>query len=119
MSYSKKKKLEVAYVLEMCNDYFKQSPYVDIVWSDKFGWIYLTYDPIRKDFPLGPDIIPSGKWLFKRLIREITDDVTTITESENTLETMNEVEKNEIRRRVAPYLEKLPEYQSVYDRLLG
>lgn len=119
MPHSKKKKEEVAHVYEMCRKYFKKSPYVDILWSDKYGWLFVNYDPMRKEFVEPPIQISSGKWLVRRLIEEIANDVFIEIDSENGLDNANELELCEIRKRILPYRKKLPEYEKTFHKKLG
>ena len=74
-------------VMSVFSEYIKTTPYFDIVWSGKVGYIYISIDSCRGtvgDMEGGHDLSPVEA---------------------------SALERAEVARRLNVYLEQLPEYQ--------
>lgn len=102
-------------VMSVFSEYIKTTPYFDIVWSGKVGYIYISIDSCRGTVgDMDCLVIDSPEELLDKLLYEMAVDIMeevghTIDPTEATL-----LERGEIERRIHPYLEQLPAYQ---DRL--
>ena len=47
--YTKEQKEKLEKVMEVFGDYMKESPYVEVVWSEKIGYIFLNVDKKHQD----------------------------------------------------------------------
>lgn len=99
-------------VMSVFSEYIKTTPYFDIVWSGKVGYIYISIDSCRGTVgDMDCLVIDSPEELLDKLLYEMAVDIMeevghTIDPTEATL-----LERREIERRIHPYLEQLPAYQ--------
>lgn len=106
-------------VMSVFSEYIKTTPYFDIVWSGKVGYIYISIDSCRGTVgDMDCLVIDSPEELLDKLLYEMAVDIMeevghTIDPTEATL-----LERREIERRIHPYLEQLPAYQDRLQRVL-
>ncbi len=119
--YTEKQKLEIEKVLEIFQPYLLESPNVEIVWLEKVGCYLLfhidltaKYGGIDESFF---ERITSGKMLFANLLDELAYDVVNTTGQGHAIYEADAEEREEIKKRVAPYAEKFPAYQSLVERM--
>lgn len=105
-------------VMSVFSEYIKTTPYFDIVWSGKVGYIYISIDNVQGSIgDTGCYVVNCGEELFDKLVWELAVDIMeevghTIDPTEATL-----LERREIERRIHPYLEQLPTYQDRLQRV--
>lgn len=108
--YSPKEKAEIERVINVFRDYLAQSTYLDLVWSDKIGYVYLIIDGLDAPHTEGR-YVKSAEHLASVLLGDIEADVFLATGNEHSLETADQLELAEIDRRQKPFLDQLPEYR--------
>ena len=111
MLYTKKEREKIEKVREVFADYIRKSRYVDLLWSEKLGYILLRIDAERRDIVMEPVIMEDGETLCKELCLEIIQDVLEYTGNDHDRESIDALEKAEIKKRLRPYEERLPEYR--------
>lgn len=105
-------------VMSVFSEYIKTTPYFDIVWSGKVGYIYISIDSCRGTVgDMDCLVIDSPEELLDKLLYEMAVDIMeevghTIDPTEATL-----LERREIEWRIHPYLEQLPTYQDRLQRV--
>lgn len=118
MLYTKKQKEEIEKVLSVFGEYIKSSPYLDLVWSDKLGYILLQIE-LKYRNVFQDNIIENAEQLCAKLLEEVADDVLQMTGNEHSMQEADPLERAEIEKRLAVYAEKLPEYGYLVKRVLG
>ena len=117
MLYTKKQKEEIEKVLSVFGEYIKSSPYLDLVWSDKLGYILLQIE-LKYRNVFQDNIIENAEQLCAKLLEEVADDVLQMTGNEHSMQEADPLERAEIEKRLAVYAEKLPEYGYLVKRVL-
>ena len=118
MVYTKKEQDKIEWVCEVFAEHIWKSPYFDLLWLDKVGYVWLSIgiDPLYVDTG---QRIKSAADLCENLLDDISDDVFEMTENDHTLESTDPLELAEIKRRWKVYIDQLPEYAYLCDKLLG
>lgn len=118
MVYTKTEKDKIERVREVFAAHIRQSPYFDLLWSDKVGYVWLSIG-------IDPLYVDTGRWiesaadLCNVLLDDMADDVFEMTGNDHTLENADPLELAEIKRRWKAYIDQLPEYAYLCDKLLG
>lgn len=114
--HTKEQKKQMEKIMEVFRNYLKESPYAEVVWSDKIGYIFLNVDINRQDVDF---ILPldCAETLFGRLCYEVAQDVLMMTGNDHAVREADPLEKAEIWKRLDPYLEQLPQYQYLAEKL--
>ena len=115
--YTPTEKEEIEKVIAIFAQYIKDSPYADIVWSDKLGYVFLNIDLGNSSIEMEPIIIKNAEGLIQQLLSEISNDVMDNTSHEFSLAEAPLEVQQEIQRRFSEYLDKLPEYLHVADEM--
>lgn len=119
MLYTKEQEKEIRRVIRVFEGYLKDSPYLDLVWSDKVGFVLLKISTEHRSLEGESLVIEDAETLCEELFSEIALDV--LLESGNDHESMaaDEAEGAEIERRFLPFLRELPEYGTIADGCYG
>ena len=99
-------------VMSVFSDYIKTTPYFDIVWSDKVGYIYISIENCRGTVgDMDCIVLDEPEELLDKLLNEMAVDI--MEEGGHTLSPVeaSALERAEVVRRLNVYLEQLPEYQ--------
>ena len=115
--YSTAQKQEIEKAISVFKDYIQSSDYLDLVWSDKLGYLLLSINPPTQSVECEPQMIESGADICKAVFDEISLDVFELTKNEDGSSNANPLEKAEILRRIEPFIERLPEYRHLVDEL--
>ncbi len=104
-------------ISEAFSGYIHRHPNLDLVWSEKIGYVLMTINPDKRQ---GEEYCSfhTAHSLAYRLFSEIVTDVVLETESWNDSSNLDEMETKEVRLRWTPFLEMLPEYASVCEDIL-
>ena len=118
MLYEETEKKEIERVYAVFADYIRESPYLEWFWSDKLGYLLLKIG--------AGETVYCGECnrLYRRaacriLFSEVSMDVLQMTGNDHTEQTADPLELAEIKRRWQPFLERLPEYQTVCEKILA
>lgn len=108
-------------VMSVFADYIKTTPYFDIVWSDKVGYIYISIENCRGTVgDMDCLVIDSAEELLDKVLNEMAVDI--MEEGGHTLSPVeaSALERAEVERRLGVYLDQLPEHKDrlklVFDR---
>ena len=117
MVYTEKEKAEIARVREVFAEHIRQSPYYELLWSDKVGYVWLS---ISVKYPQVYDgwRIKSAADLCEKLLNDVAEDVLEVTDAEDTLDKADPLELAEVKRRWKVYIDQLPEYAYLCQKLL-
>ena len=63
MLYTEEQKKELEEMVTAFGDYLRDSEYLELVWSDKIGYILLKISVSSRSIPLAPVIIEDGEML--------------------------------------------------------
>lgn len=113
MLYTKGQKRELEKAIEVFRDYLEGSQYLDLVWSDKVGYVLLKVSTEFRHLEGEPLIIEDGEELCRELFSEIVMDVLQESGNDHSSHAVDPLEAAEITRRLQPYLERLPQYQEI------
>ena len=107
MIYTPETLAEYQTLLTAFHEYIQASPYFEILFSSKKGYLFLRID--SHDF-LEVEEIDTPDHLFRRLIDEISSDVRDLFLcGEHISVNLFPAEMDETRKRVLPYIDRLPE----------
>ena len=116
--YSPETKAAIDRVIAVFQNYIKACPYFEVLWSDKVGYIYLNIDTASgRVGDMGVVQIESAEELLDHLIYEFAVD--TMEEGGHTVDPTeaSKIERAEIERRLAPFMEQLPMYSDHVERI--
>ena len=99
-------------------EYLKNSEYLELLWSDKIGYILLKLSIPDRSLPLAPVVIEDGEMLYEELLIEIANDVLEYTGNEHDRANADPLEREEIKKRFHPYMEQFPQYQKLAEDIL-
>lgn len=118
MLYTKEQKKELEEMVTAFGDYLRNSEYLELIWSDKIGYILLKISVSSRSIPLAPVIIEDGEMLCEELLCEIANDVLEYTGNDHDRKNADPLERAEIRRRYQTYIEQFPQYQQLTEDIL-
>lgn len=116
--YTPETKSAIDSVIAVFQDYIKTCPYFEVLWSDKVGYIYLNIDTTSgRVGDMGVDLIESAEALLDHLLYEFAVD--TMEEGGHTVDPTeaSKIERAEIERRLAYFMEQLPMYSDHIERI--
>ncbi len=116
MLYEEMEKKEIERVYAVFADYIRESLYLEWFWSDKLGYLLLKIGA-EKRYIAENVIIYTAEQLARILFSEVSMDVLQMTGNDHTEQTADPLELAEIKRRWNPFLERLPEYQTVCEKI--
>ena len=118
--YTKKQKSEIEKVRAAFQDYIQNSGYIDLLWSDKVGYVLLPLNPESEDgfrVESEPERIENAEMLCERLFTEIFYDVINFSGKGHDTDKADAEGRAEVQRRLRPYIEQFPEYKSLAEPL--
>ena len=118
MTYTKQEKQKLERVNAVFAERLKESDAVDLVWSDKVGYVLLDISPDYNYVDTARRIDTAAK-LCRLMLEDVTLDVLLLTENEHSIETADPLERAEILRRWQPYFEQLPKYEYLRGELIS
>ena len=99
-------------VMSVFSEYIKTTPYFDIEWSGKVGYIYISIDSCRGTVgDMDCLVIDSPEELLDKLLYEMAVDIMEEGGHDLNPVEASALERAEVARRLNVYLEQLPEYQ--------
>lgn len=113
-----KRNPEIDRVADAFSGYIHRHPNLDLVWSEKLGYILLSIDTVQ-DCLYGTSIYTDAQKLARRLFEEVVTDVVLESEDCDDVSNLGDEGREEVKRRWAPFLEMLPEYKGVCEDILA
>lgn len=118
MNYSKEQLKSIEKVKTIFADYIANSKTLDLLWSDKLGYILIT--GISKDMDaivMDPEIITDASRLCDQLIYEIACDTLEALGPLHDVHESSPFEQQLIIDACLPYMKHLPEHNSLIGNL--
>ena len=118
--YAPETKAAIDKVIAVFQDYIMTCPYFEVLWSDKVGYIYLDIDTVSgRVADIGVVLIDSAEELLDHLIYDFAVD--TMEEGGHTVDPTeaSKIERAEIERRLAPFMEQLSMYSDRVERVFA
>ena len=116
--YTKEQKLEIEKVASAFKEYIEANPTIDLVWSDKLGYVlFIGYMPERDDLVMQPDLLRSGERLCSQLLYEAFHDFTKKQGDSHGPEDATVAEYIQYKKEMERYMDQLPEYEHVLEEL--
>lgn len=109
---------EMDRIAETFSGYIHRHPNLDLLWSEKLGYVLLSIDTVQ-DCLYGTSIHTDAQKLAHRLFNEVATDVMLEYEDCDDVSNLDDKGREEVRQRWAPFLEMLPEYESVCEDILN
>ena len=111
MKYTKEQLDGIEKVKAVFSDYIKNSRTLDLIWSDKLGYILITgLTKDMSDFVMQPEVIDTAERLCDQLLYEIACDVLEFRGHCHDIYISTPLEKQLILEAYQPYLRQLPAY---------
>lgn len=117
-TYEPETKRAIEQVIDVFNDYIRTSTHFELLWSDKVGYIYISIDNVRGTIgDMDCWVVDGAEGLLDKLVSEKAIDI--MEEVGHTIDptAATQLERQEIERRIQPYLEQLPAYQDRLQRV--
>ena len=118
MLYTRKQKAELEEMAAAFGEYLKSSEYLELLWSNKIGYILLKLSIPDRSLPLAPVVIEDGEMLYEELLIEIANDVLEYTGNEHDRANADPWEREERKKRFHPYMEQFPQYRKLAEDIL-
>jgi hypothetical protein len=115
--YTETEQREIEKVKSVFEEYILASEYIDLLLSEKIGYILIYINPPTQGLALEPEIITDGRNLCKLILSEIASDVLSLAHNGHSIAEADPLERAEILKRIEPYAEQLPEYHHLVDAL--
>ena len=109
---------EMNRIVDAFSGYIHRHPNLDLVWSEKLGYILLSIDTVQ-DCLYSTSIYTDAQKLARRLFEEVVTDVVLECEDCDDVSSMDDEGREEVKRRWVPFLEMLPEYKSICEDILA
>lgn len=117
MNYSKEQLQSIEKVKTVFEDYLKDCWTLDLLWSDKVGYLLVTgITKEMNNIVMHPEIIRDGERLCDQLLYEIACDVLESNGNFHDIYESSPLEKELILKAYRPYMAQLPEYSNLIER---
>lgn len=118
MNYTTEQLSQIEKVKEVFKNFISSSPDIDLVWSEKIGYVY--YNALvstEESFLFEPVVIKDASILCYQLLFEIAIDVLQTIHNLHDLHECGPLERSLIEKACTPYMCQLPEYHYLIDKL--
>ena len=116
MKYTKEQLDAIEKVKAVFSDYIKNSRTLDLIWSDKLGYILITgLTKDMSDFVMQHEVIDTAERLCDQLLYEIACDVLESRGHCHDIYISTPLEKQLILEAYQPYMCQLPEYSHMLE----
>ena len=113
MLYTEEQLRELEEIIGVFRGYLEGSQYLDLVWSDKVGYVLLKISAEYCHLEGESLVIEEGEELCRELFSEIVTDVLLESGNDHSSQAVDPLEAAEIARRFQPYLEQIPQYREI------
>ena len=97
-------------------EYIADNPFADLIWSEKLGYVYLCISFPQREIEM-TIVIDRAETLCDRVFYEIGQDVLDEAGNDHAWENANIKEKAEIWKRLNEYLELIPQYRYIAEKI--
>ena len=109
MSFKMKRTIEMRRVESAFADYLENEGSVDLLWSDKVGYVFLTINEKTHESESCDDLHTASQ-LCHRLLDDMAITVLLQTKRNHNFTNMDKDEAARVRAAWKPVIEKLPDY---------
>ena len=118
MNYVKEQRDSIEKVKSVFQDYIRNSRTIDLLWSDKLGYILIIgITKEMDDISMHPIVLEDAETLCHHMLYEIACDILESGGNFDDIFNASPAEKDLILKTFRPYLEKLPEYEYLVEEL--
>lgn len=118
MNYTKSQKEALDKVMEVFSDYLATNQTMDVIWSDKLGYIMLSGINGAQDFiGMQPEVLQDAATLCRHLLYEIASDVIQENGEFQDFHLIAPHIQEKVKQRINPYISQIPEYAYLIDTL--
>ncbi len=107
---------EMEQVGRVFGEYIQKSPYLEWLFSEKLGYILMQIHEETSEI-MESEVIEDPERFCRLLFEEVAQDVLELTGKEHDLHEADELERAEIEKRLLPYIEQLPQYEGLLEKL--
>lgn len=111
--YTETQKQEIERILSVFSGYLQSHPLIDLVWSDKIGYILLYISPDQAAIEMDPVLITDARLLCRMLLSEIATGVLVSAKNNHSIDHADPSEIAEIQKRWEPFLSQLTDYRDL------
>lgn len=116
MNYTKEQLKSIEKVKTVFAEYIQNSRTLDLLWSDKLGYILITgITKNMDDFVMQPEVITTAERLCDQLLYETACDVLESRGHCHDIYISTPLEKQLILEAYQPYMSQLPEYSHMLE----
>lgn len=118
MNYTKSQKEALDKVMAVFSDYLVTNQIMDVIWSDKLGYVMLSgINESQDSIGMQPEILQDATTLCRHLLFEIASDVIQENGEFQDFHLIASHIQKKVKQRVAPYMSQIPEYEYLVDKL--
>lgn len=111
--YTEIQKQEIERVISVFNGYIQNHPLIDLVWSNKIGYVLLYISLDHTAIEMDPVLVMDARLLCRMFLLEIATDVLVSAKNDHSFDSADPAEMAEIQSRWEPFLSQLPEYRDL------
>lgn len=116
MMHKTEKNEAVEKVRRVFEEYIKASPYMELLWSEKLGYVLMSIDE-RSSEVMESRVVTDAENLCRCLVNEIAQKaLKTMGKDHDTYE-LSSFECAEVGKELKPYMNELPEYAYLFENL--
>lgn len=105
-------------VRRVFEDYIKASPYMELLWSEKLGYVLMSIDE-RSSEIMESRVVTDAENLCRCLINEIAQKALEAMEKDRDTYELPSSDRAEIEKELGLYMDQLPEYAHLFENLCG
>lgn len=118
MNYSKEQRNRIEKVKDVFQDYIKNSRTLDLLWSDKLGYVLIIgISKDMDDISMHPIVLEDAETLCRQLLYETACDVLEAGGNFDDIFRATPAEKDAVTKAFRPYLDHLPEFEYLAEEL--
>ena len=118
MMQKAEKKEAIEKVRRVFGEYIKSSPYMELLWSEKLGYVLMSIDE-RSSEIMESRVVTDAENLCRCLINEIAQKVLEGMEKDRDTYELSSLEHEEFEKELKPYRDQLLEYAHLFENLCG
>ncbi len=103
-------------VRSVFEEYIKASPYIELLWSDKLGYVLMSIDERTSEI-MESWVVTDAENLCRCLMNEIAQKVLDAMGKDHDTYELSSLERAEFEKQLKPYRDQLPEYAYLFENL--
>lgn len=114
MMLKAEKKEAVEKVGKVFEEYIKASPYMELLWSDKLGYVLMLIHRETSEI-MESRVITNAESFCRSMINEISQNVLEVMGKDHDTCELSPLEHTEVEKELKPYMDQLPEYAYLFE----